>query len=98
MTPPVLVLDFDDTITTLPAFWREAIELYRQHGGRVILMTQRRNTSENYDMVHGWLDEHGIELPVYFTNLESKITYLEREGIEKYVLCDDSPIRAVQGV
>lgn len=95
---PVLVLDFDDTLTALPAVWRGTIRAARQMDIRVICVTQRTGNESNIDEVDEWLADHDISIPVYFTGGASKIDYLrEQLQIEKFILCDDNPVKAVNG-
>jgi hypothetical protein len=98
MTKPVIVIDFDDTLTALPNLWRLFIGSARQLDYRVICMTQRTQTEMNVHIVDEWMADNQISLPVYFTNGMSKTLELERLGITKYILCDDNPRRAVNGV
>ena len=98
MTKPVIVIDFDDTLTALPDFWREVIGIAKSYGQRVICMCQRVQDEENLEHVYQWMDDNDFDLPTYFTNGASKTSELERLGIEKYILCDDNPKRAVNGV
>ena len=98
MTKPVIVIDFDDTLTALPNLWRLFIGSARQLDYRVICMTQRPQDDSNVTEVDKWMNDNDIVLPTYFTNGISKTLELERLGITKYILCDDNPRRAVNGV
>jgi hypothetical protein len=99
MSKSVIVIDFDDTLTAMPAFWREIITLAKtKYDQRVICMTQRTQDESNITEVDEWMADNQISLPVYYTNGMSKTLELERLGIEKYILCDDNPRRAVNGV
>jgi len=79
---PVLIIDFDDTLTALPAFWRDVIGLARTYGQRVVCMTQRNQSEHDVDDIDEWLADNGFggkfTLAVYFTSGESKIMYIER--------------------
>ncbi len=99
MTKPVLVLDFDDTLTAMPGFWRQAIPLYKSCGGRVICMTQRTETDENIIEIDEWIADNDMPINVmHFTNGRSKLDYIAGMAIDKFILCDDNPKRAVNGV
>ena len=95
---PVIVIDFDDTLTALPEIYRAHIEMLKAHGHRVLVMTQRIQDEENVDEVDEWMTGHGFPLPVHFTNGMSKTLELERLGITNYILHDNDPRRAVNGV
>jgi hypothetical protein len=95
---PVIVIDFDDTLTAMPFIWSAFIAILKANDYRVICMTQRTQDESNIDEIDEWLAEHRIRLPFYFTNGISKTLEIERLGIEKYILCDDNPRRAVNGV
>jgi hypothetical protein len=99
MTKPALIIDFDDTLTALPDVWREAIAIARQSGVRVLCLTQRPHTESDVDEIDEWLEEHKISIPVYFTGGMSKTRYIKNElEITRYILCDDNPVWAVNGV
>jgi hypothetical protein len=95
---PVIVIDFDDTLTAMPFLWQSFVVILKANDYRVICMTQRADDLTNIDEIEEWMNEHNISLPVYFTNGKSKTLELEQLGIEKYILCDDNPRRAVNGV
>jgi len=95
---PVIVIDFDDTLTAIPEIYRAHIEMLKAYGHRVLVMTQRIQDEENVDEVDEWMTGHGFSLPVYFTNGMSKTLELERLGITNYILHDNDPRRAVNGV
>jgi len=95
MSKPVIVIDFDGTLTAMPEIYRVHIEMSKADGHRVIVMTQRTQDEENVDEVDEWMTEHKFTLPVYFTNGLSKTLELERLGISNYILHDNDPRRAV---
>ena len=92
---PVIVIDFDDTLTAMPQVYRVFVREAKAEGHRVIVMTQRIQDEENVDEVDEWMTEHRFTLPVYFTNGLSKTLELERLGISNYILHDNDPRRAV---
>jgi len=99
---PVLIIDFDDTLTAIPAFWNEVIASARLMGLRVICITQRVQDESNADEIDEWMADNRpgrVPIAVYFTNGRSKVDYIEQElQLTKYILCDDNPRRAVNGV
>ena len=98
MTKPVIVIDFDDTLTAMPKLYRMHIEEARKEDYRVICMTQRTQDSSNVDEIDEWMADHKISIPVYFTNGASKLSELKRLGITKYIIHEDNLLRAVNGV
>lgn len=96
---PTLVIDFDETLTAMPEFWLPTIQLAKSLGHRVLVMTQRRCTIENIDMVDEWLSEKGFEdIAVHFCDCRSKLWKLKDLDIAHFVLCDNDPKAAVEGV
>ncbi len=96
---PALILAFDDTLTAMPDVWRETIAAAKLVGARVLCLTQRTESESDVDEIDEWLVEHKISIPVYFTNGMSKTRYITRVlEIDRYILCDDNPVRAVNGV
>lgn len=96
---PALILDFDDTLTAMPDIWREVITMARQSDVRVLCLTQREQTESYVDEIDEWLADHKISIPVYFTNGMSKTRYIKQVlEITRYILCDNDPVRAVNGV
>jgi len=83
MSKPVIVIDFDDTLTAIPNFWQHLISIAKQDDYRVICMTQRTQDESNVTEVDEWMADNKISLPVYYTNGLSKTLELERLGIEK---------------
>jgi hypothetical protein len=93
----LIAIDFDGTLTADPGMWRDVIRVMREREHRVVCVTARRQTSENIDTIDDWLDEHDIDLPVYYSSLGSKIKYLEAMGMEADIWIDDDPKRCAEG-
>jgi len=93
----LIAIDFDDTLTAAPDLWREFIASARQLGHRVILVTARRDTEDNNETIDDWLAIHGIELPVYFTALGSKVEHMQRIGLRVNIWIDDDPRKCALG-
>ena len=92
-----IAIDFDDTLTADAALWRQFIAIARVFGHEVICVTARRDTEENNEIVSEWMREHGIDLPVYFTGLRSKVEYMESLGIKVDIWIDDQPRQCALG-
>ena len=90
-------IDFDDTLTADPVLWGSFLLSAKVRGHSVWLVTARRDTDENRDIIDEFLAEHGISLPVLFTNLGSKLAAVERQGIKIDIWIDDDPRSLVNG-
>ena len=98
MTQPTksltIALDFDDTYTADQQLWDEFARLATSRNHRVIVVTARRNTVENRDVVR---TTDG--LPVFFTGLKAKRWYLETTwNIRPDIWIDDQPDVIVNGI
>jgi hypothetical protein len=87
----LIAIDFDQTLDRDPILWRVFIAHAIQRDHSVIVVTARRNTDENRDILRDWLDDNGFDLPFYFTNLKSKVDEMERRGFDVDIWIDDSP-------
>lgn len=90
-------IDFDDTLTACPELWRRFIADAESNGHRVFLVTARRETEENVEIVREFMKEHGLSLPRLFTNLGSKLKAAELRGIKVDIWIDDNPEALVHG-
>jgi len=90
-------LDFDDTLTADPRLWAIFVTAARASGHRVWLVTARRDTEENHQIIDEWLEHWGHNLPVLFTNLGSKLAAVERQGIRIDIWIDDDHTSLVHG-
>ena len=87
----LIAIDFDDTLTADAALWREFIAFANRLGHRGVCVTARRQTDDNTETINEWMRMHGIELPVYFTGLASKIDFAKKMGIKVDIWIDDDP-------
>jgi 5'(3')-deoxyribonucleotidase len=94
-----IAIDFDDTLTAAQKLWRRFVtNAMLNYGHRVIVVTARRDTEENIDLIDGWLQENEFpELSVYFTSLQSKVDYMEKRGVKVDIWIDDDPRRCALG-
>lgn len=93
----LIAIDFDDTLTAAPIMYRTLIAVVQSFGNRAVCVTARRDTDENREWVSDWMKEHGIDLYVHFTNLGSKIEYMERIGVKVDNWWDDDPRKCALG-
>lgn len=99
-----IAFDWDDTITADPVLMAGMMHACYKAGWRVIVVTQRRQTEENYAVVNEWLIENKLAMvPIYFTSLASKTEYMRkakdqgRVGWVVDVWVDDNPVALVNG-
>lgn len=93
----LIAIDFDDTLTRDAAFWLLFVELAKSSGHRVVCVTARRPTDDNYETIDEWMRQHGINLPVYFTSLSSKVDYMIKHGHKVDIWIDDDPRKCALG-
>lgn len=94
----LIAIDFDETLTADARLWKEFIGSAQRLGHRIICVTARRQTAENIEIVEGWIAANSLDLPVYFTQLASKVEYMERVwGMRPDIWIDDDPRRCAMG-
>jgi hypothetical protein len=93
----LIAIDFDDTLTADAALWRGFIESAKAWGHRCICITARCDTDENRETLSEWMHSHGIDLPVIFTGLASKVEHAERIGLNVDIWIDDDPRKCALG-
>lgn len=81
-------LDYDDTITLDPPFWRDFIALAKAYGHEVVCVSLRFNTLENSREVNETL---GHKIPVVLCDHEYKEEKAEKKGLKIDVWIDDLP-------
>ena len=86
-----IAIDYDGTYTADPELWDQFIELAKARGHGVVIVTCRRPTDENYQ------DCHHKNCLTVFTNLSSKVSYMEKLGINVDVWIDDDPACILHG-
>ena len=90
-------LDYDNTFTACPALWAKFIANAREMKHRVIIVTARRDTAENYEEIKTNLEHWGCSTLILFCNLGSKIHATNKAGLPVDIWIDDDPITLVQG-
>lgn len=84
-------IDFDNTLTEDAELWLKFIELAESRGHTVVCVTARRPSEENITELEEWMEEHGVEIPTFFTGLKSKIEYMKGRGMPVDIFIDDDP-------
>lgn len=90
-------IDFDDTFTADPGLWACFIRAGKARGHRFFCVTARRDSIENIEMINDWFDSYECQMPVIFSNLDSKVTTMEKRGIKVDIWIDDAPYALVHG-
>jgi hypothetical protein len=93
----LIAIDFDETLTRDAALWSHFISFARLSGHRVVCVTARRPTGENHETIDEWMQSHGIDIPVYFSALGSKVDFMEKHGHKVDIWIDDDPRRCALG-
>lgn len=73
-----IALDYDNTFTRDPQFWKDFIVLAKESGHDVHIVTYRRRAPN-------------IEFPVICCQYQAKATYCEHLGLHIDIWIDDSP-------
>lgn len=92
-----IAIDFDDTFTADPMLFSELIKHAVARGHKCYIVTARRNTVDNVDLVNAQLDFWQCQCPVVFSNLGSKIAKMKAMDIEVDIWIDDDPRTLVHG-
>lgn len=93
----LIAIDFDETLTRDSVLWSGFISLAKAGGHRVVCVTARRATKENADTISEWMRSHGIDLPVFYSSLSSKVRHMEGRGYKVDIWIDDDPLRCALG-
>ena len=100
--PPVrgIVFDLDGTLDKDPQMWAEFADIAIERGHNVYLVTCRRNTAENREIVAEFCAEYQLNIPSccrVFTDLGPKRDYMAKLGITIHVWVDDDPACIIFG-
>ena len=88
----LFAIDYDDTLTAAPEFWSKIVKTGNVHGHKFIVVSCRKNTTENYELIQNNLNELEIgHMPIYLTDLKPKRPFLERRSIFVDIWIDDLP-------
>ena len=94
----VFAIDFDGTFTADRELWSCWIKNAQSRGHRVYCVTARRDDGENREILSGVFAGCGVNVPIIFSNLGSKMHTMEKRGIKVDVWIDDAPHALVHGM
>lgn len=89
-----LAIDFDETYSADPEFFREIVELAKRHGHAPCIVSCRRNTVENHRIIS---EVVGGDLFIVLTDLNPKRQYMESLGYPVTWWLDDFPESVKEG-
>ncbi len=92
-----IAIDFDDTFTASPELWSAFIQNAKRLGHRPMIVTSRRNSEWNTEIINNLLDTWGCQVPIHFCNLASKVETMRQRGFKVDIWIDDSPNALVFG-
>ena len=95
--PICIAIDYDDTFTADPELWSRFIQDAKNRGHRFYCVTARKESIENIELINQSFDQWECQMPVVFSNLSSKVTTMERQGIKIDIWIDDAPLALVHG-
>lgn len=84
----IIALDYDDTYTADPEFWKTVILAATRHKHIIICVTARYKTIQNQQELKLALPD---DVDIYFSGDEPKMDYMRRNNIVVDVWIDDSP-------
>jgi hydroxymethylpyrimidine pyrophosphatase-like HAD family hydrolase len=93
----LIAIDFDETLTRDAALWSHFISFAQTRGHRVVCVTARRPTEDNRETIDEWMQSHGIDIPVYYSALGSKVHFMEKHGHKVDIWIDDDPRKCAMG-
>jgi hypothetical protein len=91
-----IAIDLDGTLDRDPGLWRMFIGLCQQRGHRVVCVTAR-SVGDAEEAVEPWMASKHLMLPVYYTNRQSKVDYMEDHGFKIDIWIDDQPRQCALG-
>ncbi len=93
-----IAIDFDDTFTADPELFSQFICDAQGLGHYVVCVTARRDTDENRQHISECFAEYGVDIPIIFSNLGSKLYTVEKRGLKVDIWIDDAPYAIVNGM
>ena len=93
-----IALDFDDTYTAAPELWQRFIEDADRSGHNIWMVTARRETADNRDIISKALGRHEDYVTLVFANLKSKMDHCDSIGLKIHIWIDDSPYAIIHGI
>jgi hypothetical protein len=92
-----IAIDFDETLTADADLWRRFLSVAIDLGHHCVCVTARRATDDNLDTITEWMHSHGIDLPIFFTSLGSKVDYMTKRGLRVDIWINDDPRKCALG-
>lgn len=89
-----IAIDFDETYSADPAFFRELVALARKYQHLPCIVSCRRNTPENHELIEGIV---GDDLLIVLTDLKPKRAAMEAVGLPVDWWVDDHPESVKEG-
>lgn len=83
-------IDYDNTFTADPCLWSGFINASKSAGHNIVMITARRDTEENSDLINTDLDVWQCQIPVFFSNLGSKTELARKLGLNVDIWIDDN--------
>lgn len=84
-----IAIDYDETYTCDREAWNKVIEIFRERGHNVYIVTMRSLDSwESTEVMH---DLDGKVDGIFFTGRKAKKNFMYDLGININVWCDDNP-------
>ena len=89
----LISLDYDDTFTADPIFWREVVKLGAKHGHKFICCSARYNDVGNRNE----LERNLPDIPIVLCGHKSKWHVSRERGFNVDVWIDDTPDSIIYG-
>ena len=91
-------LDFDNTLTADPTLWAAFVSLAQKLGHSVVIVTARRDNHENRADLTDFLESREFpSIPIFYTNLGSKIAHMKKLGMPVDIWVEDDPLTCALG-
>lgn len=97
MSGLVIAIDFDDTFTADEMLWSDFILNAIVRGHRVYCVTSRRDDEDNLEAMTEVFERYGVDIPIVFCNMGSKLWTMEQRGVHVDIWIDDAPHSLVHG-
>jgi Tat protein secretion system quality control protein TatD with DNase activity len=91
-----IAIDFDETYSADPEFFAKFVALARKHNHQPCIVSCRRATVENHELVTSTVGDE-ISILVVFTDLQPKRVVMEELGLPVDIWIDDSPDSVERG-
>lgn len=85
----LISLDFDETFTRTPFFWRDFYRMCNSNNVDLICVTYRPEC--DIEFVRTMLDIHDVDIPIFCTGGSAKQEFMEKKNINVDIWVDDDP-------